>query len=111
MKKTNKPAIAGILTIISGVLGLSGIINYAVGLSDVTGFSKGDMPPFVPSIIFGMPIPALIITVLALVGGIFALKRKYWAWSLAGSIAATLSFLPLGIPAIVLAAQSKDEFE
>lgn len=111
MKKTNKPVIAGIFTIVSGVLGSLGIVSYAIGFSDASGFSKGDMPPFVPSIIFGMPIPSLIIAVLALAGGIFAIRRKRWAWSLAGSIAATLSFLPLGIPAIVLAAQSKDEFE
>jgi hypothetical protein len=111
MSKTKKPIIGGILTIISGLLGILGIISYAIGLGDVgSGFAKGDMPPFVPSIIFGMPIPSLIIALLALVGGVFAIRRKQWRWSLTGSIAAALSLILLGIPAIVLIALSKDEF-
>jgi len=111
MSKTKKPIIGGILTIISGALGILGTISYAIGLGDVgSGFGKGDMPPFVPSIIFGMPIPSLIIALLALVGGIFAIRRKNWRWSIAGSIAAALSLILLGIPAIVLIAISKDEF-
>ena len=110
MKKTRKPVIGGILTIISGALASLGAVNYAVGLGDVSGFSKGDIPPFVPSIIFGVPILSIIIGILALIGGIVAIQRKKWKWSLAGSIAGTLSLLPLGIPAIILIALSKDEF-
>ena len=111
MKKTRKPIIGGILAVISGALGLLGATSYAIGLGDAgSGFGKGDIPPFMPSIIFGMPVPSLVIAVLALVGGIFALQRKNWAWSLTGSIAATLSFLLLGIPAIILIALSRDEF-
>ena len=111
MSKTKKPIIGGILTIISGALGMLGIASYSIGFGDVgSGFGKGDMPPFVPSIIFGMSIPALIIALLAVIGGIFALRRKNWRWSLAGSIAAVLSLIILGIPAIVLIALSKDEF-
>ena len=111
MKKTRKPIIGGILAIVSGVLGLLGTINYTVGFSDISGLSKGDMPPFVPSIIFGMPVPSIIIAVLALVGGVFAITRKRWRWALASAIAATLSLILLGIPAIILIALSKDEFE
>jgi len=111
LKKTSKPRIGGILAILSGVLGLLGTTSYSIGLGDIgSGFAKGDIPPFVPSIIFGMPIPSLIIAVLALVGGIFAIRRKNWVWSLIGSIAGTLSFLLLGIPAIILIALSKEEF-
>ena len=111
MQKTAKPKIGAILTIISGALGLLGTASYSIGLSDAgSGFAKGDMPPFVPSIIFGMPIPALIIALLAIAGGIFAIRRKHWRWALTGSIAATLSFLHLGIPAMILIAMSKDEF-
>ena len=112
MSKTKKPIIGGILTIFSGALGMLGIASYSIGLGDVgSGFGKGDMPPFVPSIIFGMSIPALIIALLAIAGGIFAVLRKRWRWSLTGSIAAALSLIILGIPAVVLIALSKDEFE
>jgi len=110
MKKTNKPKIGGILTIISGALASLGAVNYAVGLADVRGLGKGDIPPFVPSIIFGVPIMSVIIGILALIGGVFAMRRKRWGWSLTGSIAGALSVLPLGIPAIILIALSKDEF-
>ena len=110
MKKTNKPKIGGILTIISGTLASLGAVNYAIGLSQVSGLGKGDIPPFVPSIIFGVPILSVVIGVFALIGGILAILRKKWGWSLAGSIAGSLSVLPLGIPAIILIALSKDEF-
>ena len=111
MIKTKKPIIGGILTISSGLLGLLGIVNYAIGLGAAgSGFGKGDMPPFVPSIIFDMPIPATVIALLAIVGGILAILRKRWRWSLAGSIAAVLSLIILGIPALILVALSKDEF-
>ncbi len=112
MSKTKKPIIGGIFTIFSGLLGLLGIASYSIGLGDVgSGFGKGDMPPFVPSIIFGMSIPAVVIALLAVVGGILAILRKRWRWSLAGSIAAAFSLILLGIPAVVLIAISKDEFE
>ena len=110
-KKTNKPMIGGILTIISGILASLGAINYAVGLSDAGGISKGDIPPFVPSIIFGVPILSIIVGILALIGGVLAMRRRKWQWSLAGSIAAALSFILLGIPAVILITMSKDEFQ
>jgi len=111
MSKTKKPIIGGILTVFSGLLGLLGTASYSIGLGAAgSGFGKGDMPPFVPSIIFGMSIPAVLIALLALVGGILAILRKRWRWSLAGSIAAVLSLIILGIPAVVLIALSKDEF-
>ncbi|MGB2814663.1 MAG: hypothetical protein WBB97_03725 [Dehalococcoidales bacterium] len=111
MIKTKRPIIGGILTIFSGLLGLSGILSYAIGFGDVgSGFAKGDMPPFVPSIIFGVSVPAIAIALLAIVGGILAVLRKRWRWSLTGSIAAVLSLIILGIPAVVLIALSKDEF-
>jgi len=96
---------------ISGALGTLGIMSYWIGIGGAgSGFGKGDIPPFVPSIIYGMPIPSLIIALIALVGGIFALIRKRWTWSLVATIAAALSFILLGIPAIVLIALSRDEF-
>ena len=111
MVKTKKPIIGGILTILSGLLGTVGIISYSIGFGDTgSGIGKGDMPPFVPSIIFGMSIPAIVIAILAVIGGVFALMRKRWRWSLAGSIAAALSLIILGVPAVVMIALSKDEF-
>jgi hypothetical protein len=62
---------------ISGVLGILGIISYWVGFGEAgSGFGKGDMPPFVPSIIFGLPIPSLIIALFALAGGILPYRGE-----------------------------------
>jgi hypothetical protein len=110
MHRTNRPRIGGILTVASGILASLGAINYAIGFIAARGFSQGDIPPFVPSIIFGMPVLTIIIAALALVGGILSMRRKKWGWSLAGAIAATLSMLPLGIPALILISLSRDEF-
>ena len=115
MEKTSKPTVAGILAIISGVLGLILAVSYFIGFGVTSGAfgipGTGEIPGFVPGIVLGMAIPTLVIAILALVGGIYAVQRKKWGWALAGSIAAILAFLPLGIPAVILAAQSKDEFE
>jgi hypothetical protein len=109
-KITSKPLIGGILMMISGSLGILGTISYWIGFGEAgSGFGKGDMPPFVPSIIFGLPIPALFIALFDLVGSIFAISRRKWALSLICAIAAALSLILLGIPAIVLIALSKDE--
>jgi len=109
-----KPTVAGILDIISGVLGLIGAISMFIGfdvVSGALGIPTGYIPEFVPDLVLGLAIPLAIIAVLALVGGVYALQRKMWGWALAGSILAILAFFPLGIAATVLVAQSKYEFE
>jgi len=114
VEKTSKPTTAGILNIITGVLGLIGAICMFIGfgvVSGALGIPTGYIPGFVPGIVLGTAIPTLIIAILALGGGIYAVQRKMWGLALAGSIAAILAFFPLGIPAVILTAQSKDEFE
>ena len=114
MEKTNKPKTAGILNIITGALGIIGAISMFVGfgvVSGALGIPTGYIPGFVPGIVLGTAIFTLIIAALALLGGIFAVQRKQWGWTLAGSIAALLVFLPLGIASTILAAQSRNEFE
>jgi hypothetical protein len=114
MERTNKPTTAGILNIISGVLGILTAFGYILGFGILTTMmglpEMGDVPGFVPGFILVMGIPVFLISVLALVGGIFGVQRKYWGWSLAGSIGAIIVFLPLGIASTVLTAQSRGEF-
>ncbi|MFC2070000.1 hypothetical protein ACFLTB_02345 [Chloroflexota bacterium] len=112
MIKTKKPIIGGMLTILSGALGLLGAYSYSIGFAEAgSGIGPGDMPPFVPSIIFGLSIPTIVIAILAIAGGILAILRKRWKWAFTASIAAALSMILLGIPALALIAMSKDEFE
>lgn len=47
----------------------------------------------------------------AIVGGFYTLRRKVWGLALVGSIGALLCSPYFGIPAIVLTALSKKEFE
>jgi hypothetical protein len=110
-KKTHKPLIGGILTVLSGAAGLLATLNYWIGFGPYhSGFGKGDIPPFVPSIIIDVPILSLVIALFAVAGGVFAFIRKLWTLSLIGSIAAALSFILLGVPAMILIILCRDEF-
>ncbi len=50
--------------------------------------------------------------ILAIVGGIFAIMRKLWPLSLAGSIASCFAVLslPIALPALILTILSRKEF-
>ena len=115
MHETNKPIIAGILNIISGALGIISGIGSFIGFYVVSGAwgipGMEAIPAFVPGIILGTATFYIIFGVIALIGGLFSVQRKQWGWTLAGSIAAILSFLFLGVPALILVAISKNEFE
>lgn len=106
-RKPKLSAIAGILDIVSGILGLVTGIGFFIFLILV---------PLDVDIPYGLIfIPSLLLTavagVLAIVGGAYALKRKNWGMALVGAVAAALGMGVLGIAALVLTALSRDEFE
>jgi hypothetical protein len=70
-----------------------------------------NMPDFMTYVAIASPF--LCLSALAIVGGIYALRRKKWGLALTGSIAALIVpwFWFLGIAAIVFTALSKSEFE
>ena len=115
MEKTSKPKVAGILNIVLGSIEIFLAILYFIGFTVVGGAwnipGMSAIPHFVPGIVLGTAIFTLILGILVLIGGIFAVQRKQWGWALTGSIAAILTFLPLGIATTVLVAVSRDEFE
>jgi hypothetical protein len=104
MEKTWKPTVAGILSIIAGAFAvIAGIIVAAVG-------SIGWL--------FGVPLfsaiaaPIIVVGIIAIVGGAYALKREVWGLALAGSICALLGpWAILGILAIIFVSLGKGEFE
>ena len=53
----------------------------------------------------------VLLGTLGVVGDIFAIRRKNWGLALAGAIAGTITFFPVGVPAIVFVALGKNEFE
>ena len=116
MEKTWKPTAAGILTIIVGFLGLLIGIGLAVGLG-IAGMMIGMIPGFPGAGFLALiAIPGIILSIIAIVGGIYALKRRLWGLALAGAICALLFTLPflgwiLAILAIIFVSLGKGEFE
>lgn len=117
MEKTWKPVVAGILDIVAGTLG--GILSFMVilGILVFTLVSRSDWlgipmeaSEFIPIIIGVLAIPVLAISILSIIGGVFALNRRIWGLALTGSIAALFVSTVLGIPAIVFIVLSKNEF-
>jgi hypothetical protein len=110
-KKTWMPTTAGILDIICGSweLLVAFILTFVGGVTRLVP----DVPPFLAPLFAALAVPFVILGILAIVGGIYALRRKIWGLALAGSIAAFFSpwFWILGIAAIVFTALSKNEFE
>jgi hypothetical protein len=106
MERTWRPTTAGILTIVAGVLNLIvGIIVVSIGAAVVAplcglwGFTA-----------VGAPI--IVLGIISIVGGIFALRRRVWGMALAGAICALFPppIAVLGILAIVFVALSQEEF-
>jgi hypothetical protein len=120
----NDPKIGGILSIVSGVFGILSffmcilmIIMFYYMSSDnhYPGFYPGGFPDgnmmYIMYIVYGlMGIFMALVGVLAIVGGSFALKTKYWGWALAGAIASVITFFPCGIAAIIFIAKSQPAF-
>jgi hypothetical protein len=105
MEKTWKPTVAGVLAIIAGALQVIFGMVFAIGVGVGAGMvGMGWLSAiFVPLIIFG---------IIAIVGGIYALKRNIWGLALAGSICALIGpWFILGLLAIIFVALGKGEFK
>ena len=111
MEKTWKPTTAGILSIIAGGIELLLGIGLAVGFG-LLG-SLGNLVPGFPGLFAFIGIPWIILGIVAIIGGIYALKREKWGLALAGSICAI--FHPwtwfLAIAAIIFVIIGKNEFK
>lgn len=111
MEKSWMPKTAGILDIIAGSLGIIVIFFLAMALIFIGYFiPAGGIPEWVPFLVGVIAIPAVLIDILAIVGGTFALKRKTWGVALAGSIAAIFSSFILGVVALIFTIIGKSEF-
>jgi hypothetical protein len=119
MKRTWKPTTAGILAIVAGGVGAAEWITVAVLGISAWGWLSLDSLAGLRGILVAVIATVITIGIVAVVGGIFALKRKRWGLALAGSICAIFSLslipvllnVPLAIAAIVLVVLGKREFE
>jgi len=116
MEKTWKPTTAGILTIIAGCLGLLIALGLTVGLG-IAGTLIGLIPGLPGGwLLVVIGVPGIILSIVAIVGGIYALRRRLWGLALAGAICGLLFTLPflgwiLAILAIIFVSLGKGEFE
>jgi len=138
MERTWKPTTAGIMTIITGAMGiaggvllflLSGIVRTLGGIDwgqwmdkwsgeDWWGPGAAYPPGMVEQFLGGATmwimiagIIVLVFGIIALSGGISAIKRRRWGLSLAGSILSLFIMPILGILAIIFVSLGKREFE
>jgi hypothetical protein len=107
MVRTNKPTIAGWLDIAAGIIGLLFVafltilaIGFAIGFSNPSELNQIR----IWSVLFALAIPGI----LAIIGGVFSLKRRTWILAMIGSVCAVP--LVLGIISVVLLVQSRNEF-
>lgn len=109
--KTWKPTTAGILTLINGVLNVIVGIVFAA-LSGLIGSTWwGSMMGMAGWGWFG-PFGAafIVIGIISIIGGIFAIQRRVWGMALAGAICALFPAIIFGILSIIFVALGKKEF-
>ena len=111
MEKTWKGTWAGILTIIGGCIGI-GAGAAAAAFVEVIGELAG-----IPGLGAMIGAPLIVMGIIALIAGIFALRRKAWGFALTGAILAIPCSLILlggggviGILAVVFVVMGRREF-
>ncbi len=111
MQKTWKPTTAGVLSIVAGAIDviIGAVILIAGGIAlqflELTGME------WAMGLIMAIGPIWIVLGIVAIVGGVYALKRRLWGLALAGAICAVSGFWLLGILAIIFVAMGKGEFE
>jgi FtsH-binding integral membrane protein len=103
---TSKPVAGGILGIIAGVLGLLlGVILIAGGSTTDYSWESVDWSAI------GIGIAAVVFGIMAIIGSSFAVARKNFTVATIGGVCALVVLWPLGLPALILIAISRGEFQ
>jgi len=113
----------GVMSIIGGALQIIGgltIVVLTVGTRillrlALMPFHPGDcwghVMPCIPFWLIVVGFPLLALGIVAIVGGVSALRRKSFGLSLAGAICALIPLNLLGLLAVIFVSLSKKEFE
>jgi hypothetical protein len=117
MADTSKSTAAGILDIAAGVSALAGslvtatIALIAGGLIGAAVEPEMEAVALLPAALL-VPVAVFFLTagVVAVAGGVAAVRRSSWGWTIAGAVAALVCFLPLGVAAVVLTILAEPEF-
>ncbi|MCX5996417.1 MAG: hypothetical protein NTV42_02120 [Chloroflexi bacterium] len=126
MQKPWMPVVAGLLDIVSGALGIiAGLFmslrvlgvraaHAAAGAAPGVGPYAGNFPQmphmFFPGMGIAFGIALLVIGVLAIVGGVYALRLKAWGLALAGSIGAVITGPVIGLLALIFTVLGREDF-
>lgn len=113
IEKTLKPAIAGYLLVVTGIITILGIVIMTIILWAMSqGMAAGFVEPAnIPAgLILVMGLMLSLPAIVSVIGGIYAVRRRLWGMALAGAICSCFYFNVLGIPALVLIILSKNEF-
>jgi hypothetical protein len=118
---SNHSRVGGVLTIVSGGLGLLGMLITVLLLVIARGVGSENFysdtmtyDQFVHFMDVSIGVILIfggIFCILVITGGIFALRRKIWGLALAGSIASLFTFFPCGVPALIFTCMGKREFD
>ncbi len=114
---TQKATVAGVLDVVAGISGMVGAIPLLVlalvGSGVLSALPEAEVRALaiIPLALF-LPLAILcfVAGIVAIAGGIAALKRRRWGLAVAGSVAAVFGFFPLGVLAVVFTILSEDEF-
>ena len=118
MKLTWKPIMAGILDIVGGAIGMVGGL-YVVALTSLFRVIHEyvrldshivDRVEQIISSIIALPFVVVLIGIIAIIGGVYALQRRIWGFALAGAICSCIVFPFFGLPSIIITALARDEF-
>lgn len=98
----------GVLSIIAGAIHMVSSL-----ISGILFHRFVDKLPELPVSIWIIVLPFMVLAIISITGGIFALRKKAWGLALAGSICAISGPISgfIGIAATVFISISKNEFE
>ena len=114
---------AGLFNIVSGVTHLLGGIFVLIfgwlgdGVFNILWYGMVGTPltpitqPVNQELQFVLAIPVIIISIVVIIAGIFALGRRYWILVLIGSCCSFLLTWFLGLPAVIFTILSKNSFQ
>ncbi|MDD4874141.1 MAG: hypothetical protein PHE15_04120 [Dehalococcoidales bacterium] len=113
------PVAGGILNIASGLIGLIAtafLVAFSVTLGasiarevlSSLGFLQIGIPI---TIIWLFAIPMLIISVVSIIGGVYAVNKRNWGLALAGAMCSIVPSQVIGVIAVIFIVISKKEFK
>src|SRR2546426_11078113 len=108
--QTMKPMIAGILLVVAGVMAI--IVWALIFTNPLTFF----LAAFLPGLVVICGAIAFALSILTLLGGVMALRRRMWGLALVGSILGLFIIGPFGVSSLlafvglIILAISRKEF-